>query len=686
MLSHPIRRLASAGAIASVTLASITARAQRPTVPDSAARTDSAARADSAHRAEQRLKAVTIVATPTDAAEPVSALHVSALRLERMPTLDAWDLLRQAAGIEVHSQGQGPGFASDASMRGFSSDHSTDLALWVDGVPVNEPVNGHAEGYNDWSLIFPRVVSGIDVTRGPSNPLFGNFALSGAVNVLTIDRVRESSASLTSGSFGLADATFMAGFDHGGRGGGVFGARFVRQDGFRPNSTLRLAQGHLRLSHDISSNHTIDGGVELYDTHWHSPGFLNEQEFAAREYGVVSNPSDGGQKQRAQERISLRVVRPEFVWRTTAYATQGYWQLFLTIPPAGGRFEGTGSQTEEDDHRYGGGLTSALTWTIPSGEMTVGVEGRADHAHYENYFTTGRRRDSTNTNLTAQQLSGALFVALTSNLASRVRVDLGGRADNLSTTSTPGAATAINASHGVISPKIGATLRITDWLSAFGNASRGFRSADGVISDPARSVITVWAYEGGIRLQRAAARLSVDVFQMNVSNEQTFNPVTRGSANGGTSRRKGIEVDRSAPVLHALMFDGSWTFNDAVYTSRTIAGNDPPASPVSLAGLPVYNTARYVGTGGLEWSSAESAWHARVAGNWVGPYSPFDEPGVVLPAYGLLHVSGGLRTGKTSIDLGVRNALDRGYPELVAGHIISPGQPRALFGSVRLAF
>lgn len=43
--------------------------------------------------------------------------------------MSAYDLLRQTAALEVHDQGQGPGFASAASVRGFSSDHSTDLAL-----------------------------------------------------------------------------------------------------------------------------------------------------------------------------------------------------------------------------------------------------------------------------------------------------------------------------------------------------------------------------------------------------------------------------------------------------------------------------------------------------------------------------------------------------------------------------
>ena len=100
-------------------------------------------------RRRQLLKPVTITASPVASYAPSNALHLDPVRLANIPSTDAWDLLRQAAGIEVHLQGQGPGFASDASVRGFSSDHSTDLALWIDGVPINEPSNGHAEGYSD---------------------------------------------------------------------------------------------------------------------------------------------------------------------------------------------------------------------------------------------------------------------------------------------------------------------------------------------------------------------------------------------------------------------------------------------------------------------------------------------------------------------------------------------------------
>ena len=77
----------------------------------------------------------------------------------------------------------------------------------------------------------------------------------------------------------------------------------------------------------------------------------------------------------------------------------------------------------------------------------------------------------------------------------------------------------------------------------------------------------------------------------------------------------------------------------------------------------------------------QSPRRVRLGGNWVGPYSPFDQPGVVLGAYGLAHVSVAVPFGtpnSLSLDLGVRNIFDHAYPELVAGGIVSPGQPRSL--------
>jgi iron complex outermembrane recepter protein len=632
----------------------------------------------------RQLGTVTVTAARAERSAPLASIHVDATTIKQTPAHDAYDLLRQTAGVEVHEQGQGPGFASDASLRGFSSDHSTDLALWIDGVPINEPVNGHAEGYNDFNVLFPGGVSELDVIRGPTSALYGNFALAGVVNVRTLERMHGSEFTASGGSFGRADLMALTGFDAGGEGGGVLGARYLHEDGFRPHDRSDLGQGHARLVRDIAPGITLDGGVELYGSRWTSAGFLSEDEFSLHEYDIVSNPTDGGYKRRAQERASLRVVRGDALWRTTVYATQSRWQLFLTIPPAGGRFEGTGSQTEEEDARHGYGLTTALTQAIPRGEITLGGEGRWDKSGYQNYFTTARVRDSSASLVDARQLSGAIFVQSHLDLTSRWRTDVGARYDELNTSSTPTDPTqptaSVTASHGVLTPKLGTLVRLTQMLSAYVNASRGFRSTDGVISDPTLAPITAWAYEGGLKFDRGGISASADVFQMDVSNEQTFDPLTGNSSNGGSSRRRGLELGVGTPIANSGALTADWTFLDARYRSITVAGD---AGPVTLSGLRVYNTASYVGAAAYTLASIDAKWRLRVGGNWVGRYSPFDEPGVLLGGYGLMHLSGTATLGAAELDVGVSNMLDRAYPELVAGHIVSPGQPRALFVTVR---
>jgi outer membrane receptor protein involved in Fe transport len=624
------------------------------------------------------LQAVTVTAAPARREDPMAAIRISPALIAQTPSFDAYDLLRQTAGIEVHSQGQGPGFASDASIRGFSSDHSTDIALWVDGVPNNEPVNGHAEGYNDWNLLFPEAIDGIDVMKGPTSALYGNFAFSGIVNVQTLERKEGTTLWLDPGSYGHIEGGLLTGYDKG-TNGGVFGFRGIHEDGWRPNSAYDLGQGHARVVQALSAVTTLDAGVELYSTTWHSPGFLSDSAFRAGLFRRVENPTDGGYKDRAQERVSLRVLAgPSLLWRTTAYATQGRWQLFLTIPPEPGSGEGSGGQTEEEDRRYGLGLTSALTWYLPRTEITVGTEGRFDHSRYENWFTTNRLRDSAQTLVTAHQASGALFVQSTEDLGHHFRLSLGARVDALNTLSTPDSGASSSHGKAIISPKLGALYHLPAiGGDLYANVSRGFRQTDGVIEDPTLPFITVWAYETGLKVDGQYANASIALFRMDVSNEQSFDPITASSVSGGASRRQGLEVDVVARPAEALTVRTNWTFTDARYRRLITEDGD------TLNGARVFNTAQYVGIASVEVAPPATVWHLRASANVVGPYSPFDEPGVVLSPYGLIHLSAGARVGTGEFELGVRNLLNRTYPELRAGGFVTPGEPRSLFASLR---
>jgi outer membrane receptor protein involved in Fe transport len=637
---------------------------------------------DSTRARSARLQPVTITATRAERDEPASTITIPPATVRLTPAVNAWDLVRQVAGVEVHDQGQGPGFASDASIRAFSSDHSTDLALWIDGVPINEPVNGHAEGYNDWSLMFPEAIADFDVIKGPSSALFGNFALAGVVNVRTLERLRGTEGFLSGGAFGRAEGAVLSGFDHHSSRG-VFGLRGMREDGWRPNSDYGLVQGHGRLVRDILPNATIDAGVELYGARWNSPGFITVDQFDRGVFDSVANATDGGFKRRAQERLSLRILSGSSLWRSTLYATQGRWQLFLTTPPEGGGEEGSGGQTEEEDRRYGFGLTSALSYGFAGGEVTAGVEGRFDHARYENWQDIERVRSEPQERDADEQLSGAVFVQSRLEAGPNLTLTAGARLDGLRTRVVPVDADAVSASHGTVSPKVGTLVRLTPGVAVYSNVSRGFRAPDNINAFPTLGLITAWSYEGGLKIDRSRASASVAAFQMDVSDEQQFSDICACSVSGGASRRRGVELTGEARVAPPLTVTTDWTLNDAKYRSFQTENGEVLRNDVR-----VFNTSRYVGVAALAVSPpGRNAWTLRVSTNVVGPYTPFDaEPGFELPAYALLHVAARVRLARADVDVGVRNLLDREYPELRAGGFIAPGQPRSLVARLLYEF
>jgi iron complex outermembrane receptor protein len=252
--------------------------------------------------------------------------------------------------------------------------------------------------------------------------------------------------------------------------------------------------------------------------------------------------------------------------------------------------------------------------------------------------------------------------------------------DAQDTHSTPDGGISSSGSQHILSPKLGALYHIPRLFDVYANISRGFRSPDGIITEPTLPFITEWAYEGGIKYDTRRINASAAVFLIDVSNEQSFDPLTLTTTNGGASRRKGVELDLRTRPTDALSFNTNWTFTDARYLNFVSTSGD------TLSGLRVFNTARFVGIATVETGPPAGIWRARVSTNVVGPYTPFDEPGVELPTYALIHLSGDVQVGRALVGLGIRNLLNHVYPELRAGGFITPGQPRSVYGSVQYLF
>jgi outer membrane cobalamin receptor len=83
--------------------------------------------------------------------QPVSTATEKTVRqkdLELRPTTTPSDILRLIPGLFI-AQHQGGGKADQIFLRGFDADYGTDVAVFIDGIPVNFPSHGHGQGYAD---------------------------------------------------------------------------------------------------------------------------------------------------------------------------------------------------------------------------------------------------------------------------------------------------------------------------------------------------------------------------------------------------------------------------------------------------------------------------------------------------------------------------------------------------------
>ena len=70
-------------------------------------------------------------------------------------------------------------------FRGFDSDHGTDFAVFIDGIPVNMVSHAHGQGYADLHWLIPETIERVEIYKGPYFPQLGDFATSGAMNIIT---------------------------------------------------------------------------------------------------------------------------------------------------------------------------------------------------------------------------------------------------------------------------------------------------------------------------------------------------------------------------------------------------------------------------------------------------------------------------------------------------------------------
>ena len=87
-------------------------------------------------------------------ADSANAGTVGQKELAARTTYRPGEMLEAMPGL-IASQHSGEGKANQFYLRGFNLDHGTDLATWVDGMPVNQRSHAHGQGWTDVNFLIP---------------------------------------------------------------------------------------------------------------------------------------------------------------------------------------------------------------------------------------------------------------------------------------------------------------------------------------------------------------------------------------------------------------------------------------------------------------------------------------------------------------------------------------------------
>ncbi|NRT17038.1 hypothetical protein HNP99_003412 [Flavobacterium sp. 28A] len=131
----------------------------------------------------------------------LSAMNiVSKIDLQTTPVNSSQEILRKVPGLFI-GQHAGGGKAEQIFLRGFDIDHGTDVAISVDGMPVNMVSHAHGQGYADLHFVIPETVEKIDFGKGAYTASKGDFATAGYVAFQTKDKLDSNSISFEVGQF-----------------------------------------------------------------------------------------------------------------------------------------------------------------------------------------------------------------------------------------------------------------------------------------------------------------------------------------------------------------------------------------------------------------------------------------------------------------------------------------------------
>jgi outer membrane receptor protein involved in Fe transport len=496
--------------------------------------------------------------------------------VQKTPMIDILDVLRNVPGVQIAKY---PGGTPPAiGMRGFRSWRGSQVGVFIDGVPINQP-QGAMVGEVDFSWLTQEMIERIEVIKGPFSALYGNFALAGVINIIT--KTSDPSPSLAA----------YGGTYNTGRAVGVYSDPSMKNipvipfmvwegftsDGYQDHAesrrgnlfnkiTLPMGQGNLSMRLHYFSQFSMDPGLLPVDQV--KSGVLSRQSsldntgFNDRDLFdlVLKYDPKGGEggfhgtmffnHQRSDR--CYPSTRPPLQYRDIFTNNYLGWKLLYDFQPFK-NFSLVAGNDLRYDQTIGTGTTTKNYFTLLSTYYSANV----------NQFGTGFFAQSQYKPFSFIKFVGGLrYDFFNINVDNRLNPGNSG-------TATP----------GIFSPKYGLVITPYKDINIFANRGQGFRTPYANELSPVTGTknfsldipkLDTWDV-GCNALLFDRLFFSFTYYNTRLQREMLWNANTNTYENIGTSKRIGFELEAKLFVTKELTLYGSFAPVRARVTNPTTA-------------------------------------------------------------------------------------------------------------------
>ncbi len=522
--------------------------------------------------------------------------------LDVTPVYRVGEILETAPGLIV-TQHSGEGKANQYFLRGFNLDHGTDLAITVDGMPVNLRTHGHGQGYSDLNFLIPEVVAGLQYKKGPYYAEEGDFSAAGAMHLRLSDRLDRGTGEIGGGGNGYRRA-FVANSHAAGSGNLTCAFEGYHNDGpwtnpddFRKfNGLLRYAAGDAQNGFNLTAM--------AYQGKWNSTDQIAQRAVDSGQIGRFDalDPSDGGSAQRYSLSGAWRRAQFGGLTEANAYAVSSRLNLFSNFTYFLNDVV-NGDQFEQSDSRVLSGFNLKHTWGTSWGGREVvnsaGLQVRRDDLTVGLFNTRAQQRLSTTRVDDVVETSGGVFFQNSLRWAEKFRTVAGVRADYFhAKVSSDNAANSGRSNDHLVSPKL--NLIFGPWAQTeyYVNWGRGFHSNDArgttITVDPATGgaatrvpfLVRTVGYETGLRSTLLPnLQTTFTVFRLDFDSELLFVGDAGSTVASRPSRRTGIEWTNQYAPTEWLNIDADVAYSRARFSDFDPAGDRIPGAVEGVATL-----------------------------------------------------------------------------------------------------